>query len=139
MGVLAYGDSPTDGGGRKNHGKPASPPTELGANKTSYASAKIGVHALVRVVLDERGKALFVRVVADRKLVGKIDGFRGGLRRLLHHFQVFAKVSGRMLFAYHPLNQEKEALRQLLKKIKERVHRSLDSTATGNGHSDYNW
>ena len=28
--------------GRKNHGKPASPPTELGANKTSYASAKIG-------------------------------------------------------------------------------------------------
>ena len=41
-GYLLMGTRPTDGGGRKNHGKPASPPTELGANKTSYASAKIG-------------------------------------------------------------------------------------------------
>ena len=43
-GYLLMGTRATDGGGRKNHGKPASPPTELGANKTSYASAKIGVH-----------------------------------------------------------------------------------------------
>ena len=42
-GYLLMGTRATDGGGRKNHGKPASPPTELGANKTSYASAKIGV------------------------------------------------------------------------------------------------
>ena len=41
-GYLLMGTRATDGGGRKNHGKPASPPTELGANKTSYASAKIG-------------------------------------------------------------------------------------------------
>ena len=41
-GYLLIGTRATDGGGRKNHGKPASPPTELGANKTSYASAKIG-------------------------------------------------------------------------------------------------
>ena len=43
-GYLLMGTRATDGGGRKNHGKPASPPTELGANKTSYASAKIGGH-----------------------------------------------------------------------------------------------
>ena len=43
-GYLLMGTRATDGGGRKNHGKPASPPTELGANKTSYASAKIGDH-----------------------------------------------------------------------------------------------
>ena len=43
-GYLLMGTRATDGGGRKNHGKPASPPTELGANKTSYASAKIGVY-----------------------------------------------------------------------------------------------
>ena len=42
----------TDGGGRKNHGKPASPPTELGANKTSYASAKIGDEYRVELRLE---------------------------------------------------------------------------------------
>src|SRR5208337_727342 len=47
-GHLLMGTRATDGGGRKNHGKPASPPTELGANKTSYASAKIGVQRLMR-------------------------------------------------------------------------------------------
>ena len=41
-GYLLMGTRATDGGSRKNHGKPASPPTELGANKTSFASAKIG-------------------------------------------------------------------------------------------------
>jgi hypothetical protein len=30
-GYLLMGTRATDGGGRKNHGKPASPPTELGA------------------------------------------------------------------------------------------------------------
>ena len=47
-GYLLMGTRATDGGGRKNHGKPASPPTELGANKTSYASAKIGAELQLR-------------------------------------------------------------------------------------------
>ncbi len=40
-GYLLMGTRATDGGGRKNHGKPASPPTELGANNQPRPEAVV--------------------------------------------------------------------------------------------------
>ena len=82
-GYLLMGTRATDGGGRKNHGKPASPPTELGANKTSYASAKIG--ALTLILIAPTNKQLLDPALdkdshlAERFLL-PMNSFRGSMR-----------------------------------------------------------
>ena len=56
-GSLLMGTCARDGGGPTSHGKPACPPKELGASKTSYASTIIGE---LGPFIDERPQVLCI-------------------------------------------------------------------------------